>query len=192
MVWRNRRTSQATSTDSASLFCAISCLGIHTYSIDSLSATIHLLKVSTSVGSFAQGARSPRITWGSYQSKPAVFALSLTRSRMPRQSLVLLLEHLMQSSPILTQVRQRQCLLSPNPARHILRSAIKVNCAVEGRRCKPFEFFGWIRLGLLQGSRKHLCQIIQDVSQRSGVANLSRVFCNSRSLIEKLHRYVDL
>ena len=71
---------------------------------------------------------------------------------MPRQSLILLLKYLMQVPPVLAKIRQSQCLLSPKPAQRIFRSTEEINRAIEGRCCKPFDFLGWIRLGLLQES----------------------------------------
>lgn len=91
------------------------------------------------------------MTFESISLRPAAFHIFSQPLRMPRQSLILLLEYLMQSSPVLAKIRQRQCLLSPKPAQHILRSTIEIYRTIECRCCKPFEFFGWIRPGLLQG-----------------------------------------
>ena len=109
---------------------------------------------------------------------------------MQRQSLILLLQYLMQRSPVLAKIRQRQCLFGPKPAQLIFRSTVEVDCAIEGRCCKPFEFFGGVRLRVLQGVAKVSVSGHLEKSQRIRVANLSRVICDSQSLIEKLHRYV--
>ena len=139
---------------------------IHTCSIRSEYAIDLLMRASRRLGASAQGAaRSPSTNFGPIQTKPAAFGTSLKPSWMiPRQSLVLLLEYLMQSTPILTDIRQSQCLFSPNPAWLILRRAIEVNCAIECRCCKPLEFFWWIRHRLLREPRKTLCQIIRTTS----------------------------
>lgn len=121
------------------------------------------------------GCSEAKITLEPLHSRSAAFHTFLEPSWMP-QPLILLLQYLMQSSPVLAKIRQRQCLLSPKPAQHIFRSTVEVNRAIEGRRCKPFEFFRWIRLGLLQGVAKvSVSDHLKYVSKNSSRKPFSRL-----------------